>query len=334
MIQPVPNANFTFLGGRSVHESADPKYIEYRRQWMENPKYFIVSDFPIHLDIEITNRCNLKCIFCDKLPLLTKDQMGEMDLDLYKKIVDEGGEKGLYSLKLSYRGEPLLHHQVEYMVAYAKRRGILDIYFNTNGMLLTEKMSLKLMDAGLDRISISIEGTDPVAFERERKGAKFHRILRNMDALLRLREQKGYLYPKIRVQTVRFPDLDLEKYTRFWQSHSDEVAAVDFKDVENRKKNLINKDWACPQLWQRMTVEWDGRIMACNNDDFRSLSPGSLIEKNVEECWHDPMVNNARELHQQGKSHLVEACDGCPWRTTQMLKQGKGYTNSHETGNI
>ena len=69
MTKSVPNANFTFLGGQSVHESTDAKYLEYRRQWMENPKNFKVRDFPIHLDIEITNRCNLKCTFCDKLPL-------------------------------------------------------------------------------------------------------------------------------------------------------------------------------------------------------------------------------------------------------------------------
>jgi len=321
MIQPVPNANFTFLGGRSVTESNDPKYLEYRRQWFENPKNFIVSDFPIHLDVEVTNRCNLSCTFCDKLPLLTKDQIGTMDFSLYKKIVDEGEEKGLYSIKLSYRGEPLLHKQVAEMVAYAKKRGILDIYFNTNAMLLTKEVSLKLMEAGLHRISISIEGTDPVKFERERRGAKFYRIMRNVDALLELREQRGYEHPKVRIQTVRFPGLDLDEYKECWQSHCDEVAAIDYKEAVNRDTHLIVENWACPQLWQRMTIEWDGTIMTCNNDDLRLLTPGNVWEMSVEDCWHDSVVEVARKLHKQGKSHLLESCNGCPWRTTQILKQ-------------
>ena len=271
MIQPIPNANFTFLAGESVHKNTDAEYLEYRRQWMENPKNFIVRDFPMHLDIEITNRCNLNCTFCDKLPLLSREQIGDMDFALYKKVLDEGSEKGLCAVKLSYRGESLLHRQVVEMVAYAKQKGVLDIYFNTNGMLLTREMNLKLIDAGLDRISISVEGTDPIAFERERKGAKFDRILRNIDALIKLRQQENCSHPKVRVQTVRLPGLDLDEYTEFWQSHCDEVAAIDYKDVKNRNTDLINVNWACPQLWQRMTIEWDGTIMPCNNDDFRHL---------------------------------------------------------------
>ena len=324
MIQPIPNANFTSLGGRSVNENNDPTYLEYRRQWIENPQNFIVSDFPIHLDIEITNRCNLKCTFCDKLPLLSKDQIGDMDFELYKKVLDEGGNNGLCGVKLSYRGEPLLHPQAVEMVAYAKKKGVLDIYFNTHGMLLTEKVALQLMDVGLDRISISVEGTDPIAFERERKGAKFDRILRNIEELKNLKIKKGYQNPKVRIQTVRLPGLDLESYKVFWLPYCDEVAAIDYKDVKNRVEGFVEKGWACPQLWQRMTIEWDGTIIPCNNDDFRRLSPGNVRNKSVLECWHDHVVQNARKMHQQGQSHLVEACNGCPWRTTQIMKDLNG----------
>lgn len=323
MIQAVPNANFTFLGGQSVTESNDPKYLEYRRQWFENPKNFIVSDFPIHLDVEVTNRCNLRCTFCDKLPYLTKDQIGNMDFELYRKIIDEGKDNDLCSVKLSYRGESLLHPQVAEMVEYAKRQGVIDIYFNTNGMLLTEKTILRLIDAGLDRISVSVEGTDPESFERERRGAKFSKILQNIDHLMELRAQKGVKHPKVRVQTVALPGIDLAEYAEYWQPHCDEVAAIDYKEAEEleRNKSLEDSDWACPQLWQRMTIEWDGTVIPCNNDDYRLLSPGNGKDKTIYDCWHDAAVNEARELHKQGKSHMVKACNGCPWRTTQILKK-------------
>jgi radical SAM protein with 4Fe4S-binding SPASM domain len=320
MVKATPNANFYSLGGRSVHEVKDAEYQEYRRSWLENPANFIVRDFPLHLDVEITSRCNLRCTFCDKLPLLSKDQQGDMSLAQYKKIIDEGRAGRLWGLKLSYRGESLLHPDVVEMVAYAKANGVLDIYFNTNGMLLSESLSLQLMDAGLDRISLSVEGTDPVAFERERRGANFHRILQNLDRLMSLRTQKGYAHPRVRVQTVRFPDLDLEDYRRFWLNHCDEVAAVDYKDSTNRVKGLECRDWACPQLWQRMTIEWTGDVMPCNNDDYRRLCLGNVKERSIAACWRDPLVQRARELHQSGQSHRVEACDGCPWRTAQLRK--------------
>lgn len=320
MVKATPNANFYSLGGRSVHDVRDAAYQDYRRSWEENPANFRVRDFPLHLDIEITSRCNLRCTFCDKLPLLSKEQLGDMDFELYKKILDECDGGRLWGLKLSYRGESLLHPQVVEMVAYAKARGVLDVYFNTNGMLLTPELSHRLMEAGLDRISVSVEGTDPVAFERERRGAKFGRILKNIDALMALKAKSGCSHPGVRVQTVKFPGLDLEAYRSFWLSHVDEVAAVDYKDSQDRRQDLICRDWACPQLWQRMTIEWSGAIMPCNNDDYRRLCVGNVKDRAIEACWHDPVVQRARELHQSGQSHRLAACNGCPWRTAQIQK--------------
>ena len=319
-----PNANFTRLGGKSVHDRTDKPYLEYRRMWMENPKQFIARKFPIHLDIEATNRCNLKCTFCDKLPYLKPEEFGDIDYNLYKRIVDEGVEKGLCSIKLSYRGEPLLHKRIADMVGYARKKGILDVYFNTNAMLLTESKSKALIDAGLNRISISVEGTDPDAFEQARIGAKFDRIKKNTERLLNIREKAGYNFPLVRMQTVALPGIDLEEYASYWASYCDETAAIDYKEAVERDRKLVDPEWACPQLWQRMTIEWDGRIMPCNNDDYRLLSPGSVKDNSAEKCWSASVVELARELHRLGRSHEVDACNGCPWRTTQIVK-AKGY---------
>lgn len=319
MVVVNPNANFYSLNGFSDPEEMSAEYQEYRKSWIEYPIALKLRDFPMHLDIEATNRCNLRCTFCDKLPYLRKDQIGDMNMNLYKKIIDEGMERKLWGVKLSYRGEPLLHKSIVEMVEYAKMKGILDIYFNTNGMLLNETMSARLIDAHLDRVSISVEGTDPVLFEKERKGAKFDVIVRNVNTLIELREKKNVKYPKVRIQTVYFPNLDLEAYRDYWLNHCDEVAAVDYKDAGCREKGIIGQ-WACPQLWQRMTIEWDGTVLACNNDDLRLLSVGNANEKSIYDCWHDLNVQKIRNLHKQGNSHLVAACDGCPWRTAQLMK--------------
>lgn len=319
MIQIIPNSNFYSLSG-SVHDNSKSEiYKEYRRAWLEYPANFFLRDFPMHLDIEITSRCNLRCTFCDKLPLLDKGNLGDMDIKLYRKIIDEGTKYQLWSVKLSYRGEPLLHKNVVEMVAYAKEKGILDVYFNTNGTLLNDEMCEKLIEAGLDRVSVSIEGIEPVPFEKERIGAKFDVILRNINTLLKLRNKKGVDYPKLRIQTVYFSNLDVEAYTTFWSQYCDEVAAVDYKNTVNREKGL-KYDWACPQLWQRMTIEWDGTLIPCNNDDFRLLSSGNVNERTIYECWHADKVNKARALHKAGETHNIEACDGCPWRTAQIRK--------------
>lgn len=321
-VKATPNPNINVLGGMSPHDVNNARYREYRRKWVENPQGFIVEDFPVHLDIEATNRCNLKCTFCDKLPYLKPEDFGDIELDLFKKIIIEGQQYGLSSIKLSYRGEPLLHQQLPEMIQFARDHGVLDIYFNTNAMLLTEKKAQQLIEAGLPRISISMEGVDPKAFEEARIGARFEVVRRNVARLKNLREQLNVDYPQIRLQTVALPGIDLEEYSRFWSPYCDETAAIDYKEAETvmRAEDLVCENWACPQLWQRMTIEWDGRIMPCNNDDYRKISPGNVHDMTVKECWKAAIVEQARELHVKGQSHLVEACNGCPWRTTQITK--------------
>lgn len=314
-----PNANFHSLAGASVHDSASPEYIEYRRKWEENPRNHVLGDFPLDLDIESTSRCNLRCTFCDKLPLLQKGQKGDIDFALFTKIIDEGAEHRLCAVKLSYRGEPLMHPRISEMVYYAKKHNVLDVYFNTNGMLLTETAARKLIDAGLNRLSVSIEGVEADHYEKHRVGAKFNVVKKNLETMLNLKKKLNVTYPKIRIQSVQSLIMDQAQYISYWKPFCDEVATVEYNDESNRRKGL-QYDWACPQLWQRMAIEWDGTILPCNNDDIRTLSPGNAKTMSIGAAWTDAKISAARELHKKGRSHEVEDCDGCPWRTTQILK--------------
>ena len=319
MIRLKPNANFYSLVSAEGETNNSQEYLEYRRSWFELPQRFVLRDFPMHLDIEITSRCNLRCSFCDKLPVLKKDQLGQMDIDLFRKIIDEGSEYKLWGVKLSYRGEPLLHPDIAEMVDYAKKKGVLDIYFNTNGMLLDSRMCEKLIDAGLDRISVSVEGIDQQIFEKERIGAKFDVIRENIETLNKLKKKKKVKHPIVRVQTVLYPGIDLEAYKFFWSSRCDEVAAIDYKNGAKRQIGF-NYKWGCPQLWQRMTIEWNGTIHPCNNDDSGLMPLSNVKEKSIYECWHDRRIDEIRQLHRNGMSQEIKACDGCPWRTSQIQK--------------
>lgn len=319
MIEIIPNANFKSLFD-DVHTYFSEEYKFYRECWFKYPASFVLREFPLHLDIEATSCCNLKCTFCDKLPLLEKSQLGFMDFNLFKKIIDEGADNRLWGVKLSYRGEPLLHPKIIDMIKYAKNKKIIDVYFNTNGMLLNEKMCQKIIDAGLDRISISVDGTDPVTFERERVGANYAVIIANIECLMNLKRKQNIDFPRVRVQTVQLPAVDLIEYKNYWMGRCDEAAVIDYKDSCSRNETMVS-NWACPQLWQRMTIEWDGTIFACNNDDLRTLSVGNISNKSVFECWHDDFIKNVRRLHKEGKSHLVKDCNGCCWRTAQLAKK-------------
>jgi len=98
------------------------RYWEYRKKWEDYPKSGYVSDFPLCLDIETTNICNLSgmCPRTIQIDNETYVDIGTMDMGLYKKIIDEGEENGLYSIKLQYLGEPLLDKYICERIKYAK----------------------------------------------------------------------------------------------------------------------------------------------------------------------------------------------------------------------
>lgn len=313
------NSNFHTLGGKNVLDSDNEQFKEYRRNWEEWPKKFHVGEFPMFIDIESTSVCNLKCSFCYNRERIDG---GFITFDLVKKIIDEGVKHGLCGVKFNFRGEPLLHPQIHEFVKYAKTKGLLDVYFNSHGLLLTEDRARKLIGAKLDRISISFEGFTKEVYEKHRVGSNFETVIKNIVGLLELRKKLNSSYPKIRVQTVSVPELDglHDEYKNFWlEKGVDEVAYLDFKDMKNKHLGLV-ADWACPQLWQRAAIMWDGTFSPCNHDEEKLIALGNVKEDSIFEMWHSERLNQIREKHKAGLAHTVLGCDGCFLRDSEIKK--------------
>ena len=110
--------------------------LEHELKWFKNPEEYRVAEFPLKLDIELTNRCNRTCDMCafhSKLALY-KFPKEDMDLAIFKKIIDES--EGKTTLKLNYSGEPLLYPHLLEAIRYAKDKGVIEVRFNTNADLL------------------------------------------------------------------------------------------------------------------------------------------------------------------------------------------------------
>jgi radical SAM protein with 4Fe4S-binding SPASM domain len=310
------------LAGEDILDSKDARFIEYRRKWDENPKNLEHGNFPLHLDIEVTSACNLRCPFCATTYSKFKD--GFMEWKTAKRILDEAGEKGLYACKFNFRGEPLLHKELGRFISYAKKKGIIDVFFNTNAVLLTEEKAKMLIDSGLDRITISFEGVEKSLYERNRVGAKFEEVVANIERLRSVREKLGASNPKIRVQTVLVPELKdcLDEYVTFWKDKVDQVSYNDMEpsvDTVSKKMKTIKSTWICPFPYQRMTIMWDGTITACKNDYFGKLAFGNVNDLSIKDCWLG-FVEELRKTHREGRSHEIEACVECPLRMSELAK--------------
>jgi len=315
------DTNFHKIGGRSVVDRDDPVYQHYRKKWNEWPEKFKSGPFPLHLDVEPTNACNLRCPFCATTH--NKYKKGFIQEKVWKNVLDEAGANNLYSLKFTFRGEPLLHKDLLRMIEYAKDVGIMDVYFNTNAVLLDEKFIDRLINTGLDRISISFEGYNKTTYEKYRVGSDFSCVVRNIELLKSIRDSRGSKTPLIRVQSVRISELigKEQEYANFWADKADEVAYLDMKNEEgNPDHRGIIYNWACSMLWQRMTITWDGKILPCVHDIYELMSFGNISDITIKEAWKCSQENSFRNLHRAGKAHLIYSCDRCPLRENEIQK--------------
>lgn len=296
----------------------DMKYRWYRTKWWLAGKYKIDFPFPIHLDIESTSICNLKCIMCPQSLDPNSFSRGFMDMKLFKKIIDEGAKKGLCAIKLNWRGEPLLHSKIPEMVAYAKKKGIIEVMFNTNGQLLTKEKSKALIEAGLDKIIFSFDGATKKTYEKIRQQGNYDRLVKNIKEFVKIRNEKGLKKPFIRIQTVKMKDTvkEVDKFKEMWGDIVDYVAVLDYSNRGEEKSRSVETyeqvgRVACPQPFQRMLISWEGKVMMCCAD-WKMRSPiGDATKKSIQEIWHGEPLRTYKKFHKAKQLHKMQACKNC-----------------------
>jgi radical SAM protein with 4Fe4S-binding SPASM domain len=183
----------------------------------------------------------------------------------------------------------------------------------------------ELIDAGLDRISISFEGFDAKTYEKYRVGSNFERVVEHVRELKKLQvvDEHGVPRPLIRIQSVLVPELvgRTKKYAEFWEPYADEIAYLDMKREANNPDHKGSvSDWGCPFLWQRLTITWDGKILMCPHDIYEREILGSVVTGTIKSAWIGAAQTRNRELHSTGQAHLIYACDRCPLRALEIDK--------------
>lgn len=249
---------------------------------------------------------------------------GFMDFALFKKCIDEGTKKGLCSIKLQYRGEPLLHPRIVDMVKYAKDKGVIEVMFNTNATLLTEEKARGLINAGLDKIICSIDGCTKEIYESVRIGAKFETVLNNIKRLQELKKEMNSETPIVRIQMVDTPKNhdQIDDYLKFWGAIAEQVAIEDMNDYHDKenKNFIISKKFRCSQPWQRLFVLWNGDITLCCGDVYSKMIMGNAKKDSISKIWKGDRLNNIRGLILKGEAHKIKICNNCGFRSTVIKK--------------
>ena len=267
------------------------KYIQYRSEWNKSERGEYLPDFPIQLDFELADYCNLQCVMCPRST--DRGSNTKFPLSDFKRIINEGVDQGLKSVGLSGAGEPLLNNNLLEMIGYANSKGIIDIRLITNGTLLTPELSQKLVTSGLTWISISIDAVKPETYEQIR-GSDLHKLEDNVIALLDDRDNSGQSLPVVRVSFV-YMDENCDEVGNFvakWSPIIDFIDIQDCLDTVRIKANSIKIDyadtldnWWCFQPWQRMTITAHGIATPCCTFQGRKLPMGSIHHSTIKSIW-------------------------------------------------
>ncbi|QWE27008.1 radical SAM protein [Polynucleobacter sp. AP-Ainpum-60-G11] len=281
------------------------------------PKIYVTPEFPSHIDIEVASACQMRCPMCFTT-YMDDSLKGIMKFDLYKKIIEECAARGVYSVKLSWRGEPLLNTNIVDMVSLAKKLGIKEVGFLTNAELLTNKISRSLVDAGLDWISISADGVGEV-YNKIRAPAIFEETVSKVSSLKSYRDSKGVKYPLIRVQTILSAVSDTQDYKKFvksWGNLADRINLISdhIRSYDNFTKRDFDPFYKCPTPWQRVNIAYTGKVHQCTADYTATNILGDINEQTIYDVWHGPGFKKLRAVFMHG-NYLEEfkACYFCSY---------------------
>ncbi len=196
-----------------------------------------VAGLPVHIQIEITNGCNLQCLSCHRDLLYPKATT--MSFENLRKVFDDIRP---IKINVSGIGEPFMNKDAFRMIRYAKEHGAA-VNCATNFTLVGGKVE-KIVDSGIDQLKVSIDAADPETYHRIRKKDLHGVLVENLRELSRVKKERGADKPTVRfnyalqkenldelVPTVRLAkELDVGALY---------VQYLTYVDRENRKEKLV-----------------------------------------------------------------------------------------------
>jgi len=300
------------------------RYLWNRVRWHLYPRLHMAGSYPDHVDLELSAACNMKCPMCYTVTEAFKKSVPHvnMDLDLFRKIVDELAEHRVYSIRLSWRGEPTLNPHFVDCVRYAKQKGIREVDSLTNALRLTPEMFEELVDLRMDWLTISFDGVGET-YEKIRAPAKFDDMVKKTRTFAEIKQRKRSGKPVVRIQGV-WPAIagNPEAYFDTFEPIAEEISVNALLDYLHKDTEIeYIENFVCPVPFQRLAIGSDGRAFMCINDELGRVPVGDAKTESIYEIWNGEPMRRVRDVHKQCKGYQTFApCRDCyqPRRTVKV----------------
>lgn len=286
----------------------------------------IVLDYlPDGVSLEVTNVCNFKCAFCpqslpDHHDYAPKTYLEPDAADLILGRIRSGGVL-TNTLHWTLDGEPFMNRRFSELCEVALKHGFFNMYFATNGMLLTEDILAKLPTHSKARYTFAIDFAADRQYFEEVRGTpnSWQRIVDNITAILC--DDRNQFYVELSDISSYRPDATAQSkfvalrklipapYGRLkvFQKTFHNAAGT----FEGRAQVSHKNYHLCPYPWSSLFVASSGDVVACGRDLRRQTVLGNILKQSLPEIWNGAPFQSLRKNLVERKPELSAACNGC-----------------------
>lgn len=291
------------------------------------------SGLPISLNFEPTTSCNLRCPECPSGLRSFTRPTGMLDQASFRKTIDELSETLIY-LTFYFQGEPYLNPAFLDMVQYASEKNIYT-FTSTNAHYLDDQNARRTVEAGLDKLIISIDGTTQEVYEQYRVGGKLDKVIEGTKNLIawkkKLKSKTPYLVfqflvvkpnehqteeakelaaalgvDEIRFKTAQVYDFengnplipDNERFSRYKKGAEGKYSL---------KNKLLNQCW---KMWSGCVITWDGMVVPCCFDKDAQHKLGDLRNDSFKKIWYGSLYQGFRSSILRSRKE-IDICKNC-----------------------
>lgn len=247
-----------------------------------------------------------------------------MSFETYKKAIDDikQYDNKLKALIFAGHGEPLLHKDICKMVKYAKDNDVAErIEIVTNASLIDKKMSDRLIEAGVDRLKISIQGTNAEKYKDvSQYDLNYDEFLSNLKYFY---DNKKHTQVYIKIIDIALEDkADEEKFKAMFTPVADDVNieyAIPFikelddsvynKEFDKCKQGDLKKSQICSMPFYMQVLAPNGDILPCCSTDV-PIALGNIHKNSIKEIWDGKTTNNFLKLMLKDKN-ANPTCKAC-----------------------
>jgi spiro-SPASM protein len=277
------------LGELNKAAGGIPKYSQIKEIIDNNPGILYVC--PSYLEIELTGRCDLGCIFCYRNTL--KKVHPDMGIGLFKKILNDMGSFGLpYSICFGGSGEPLMHGNFFEILDLARDESLIkNIVIETNGILADANFRYYIVNNNDKKIKtiFNINGMNEETYNSIHQGNYFKKIFENITSIRDEYPVEDGIY--LQVMKINETEPFLDRFYDFWEKYNIPIILQKQNTYLGRITDRTYSDLSplertpCWHLQRDFNILSDGRVAFCKQDVDGDYVRGDINQESVEQIF-------------------------------------------------